>query len=404
MKNNISLKKGVIFVVIAGLLWAGTLPIIGATGEEQKDGRDPMTTALIMDDSDNKEGFPDEYENALNTLGYNDYQTFSWAETHGTWDAQYLVDHIKVLIWFTANDEVDTLDEEARVLIEEYLDLGGKLFVSGKNIAQELNVVDPDWLYYYLGANFHDGYMGSGDEDTLYGVGICSGTTIEHGIIGDINNRGDGISWTGYNPHSSPVFEWACSSWLLGGVKYERDEARCVFLSIEFGHIYDEPVGVKADVMERILDFLIENEPPVATNDFYSTPINTPLVVPAPGLLENDYDPDGWPEPIFVNSYIKLDRGEGDNIQHCQADIRTGGGGGGGSCTFPGELTVNSDGSFEYIPETGYVGDARFRYRISDGDLFSDYADVTITVTGGGHGGKEHCCEAPGFPPEGPDY
>ena len=96
------------------------------------------------------------------------------------------------------------------------------------------------------------------------------------------------------------------------------------------------------------------NAPPVAGNDFFVTPTNTTLLVPAPGVLANDTDPN-----------------PGD-----QANLRP------VLVTGPthGSLALSNDGSFTYTPATGYSGPDSFTYRASDGRLSSNLATVSLFV------------------------
>ena len=97
----------------------------------------------------------------------------------------------------------------------------------------------------------------------------------------------------------------------------------------------------------------VSNRPPTAVNDpSYATAIDTPLVVPAPGLLGNDSDPDG------------------DTLTVTATTQPTGG---------AGSVTVNPNGSFTYTPTTGYTGTTTFTYTANDG-LTTDTATATITV------------------------
>jgi VCBS repeat-containing protein len=98
------------------------------------------------------------------------------------------------------------------------------------------------------------------------------------------------------------------------------------------------------------------NDPPAARDDSYRTGQDTPLTVPAPGVLANDSDPDG--DRLIVS-----------NVK-------------GGPVTGPahGTLSLNSDGSFTYTPAAGFTGQDSFTYRASDGILTSNVATVTITV------------------------
>ena len=95
------------------------------------------------------------------------------------------------------------------------------------------------------------------------------------------------------------------------------------------------------------------NDPPVAGNDSYTMEAGTTLTMPAPGVLENDSDVDGDPlTAVLVGS------------------------------TPNGTLTLNSDGSFTYTPNEGFIGVDVFTYVASDGQLQSEVATVQITVTG----------------------
>ena len=94
------------------------------------------------------------------------------------------------------------------------------------------------------------------------------------------------------------------------------------------------------------------NLPPVANNDAYSTNVNTPLTVPAPGVLANDTDPQGASLTALLVS----------GPSH-------------------GTLTLNSNRSFSYTPASNYTGSDSFSYRASNGPLSSGTARASITVS-----------------------
>lgn len=89
--------------------------------------------------------------------------------------------------------------------------------------------------------------------------------------------------------------------------------------------------------------------PPVAVDDAYNTPYETTLVVPeGQGLLVND----------------------------------TGGGASVAVSAPPssGTLTLDTNGSFTYVPASGFSGQVTFVYTLTDSNANSDNATVTITV------------------------
>jgi VCBS repeat-containing protein len=94
------------------------------------------------------------------------------------------------------------------------------------------------------------------------------------------------------------------------------------------------------------------DDEPVAMDDTYVTYVDISLTVPAPGILENDYDVDDEPiTEITLTSWPSY-----------------------------GELLeVNADGSFVYIPDTGWSGSVSFSYQVLTSSL-SNEATVYITV------------------------
>jgi len=94
-----------------------------------------------------------------------------------------------------------------------------------------------------------------------------------------------------------------------------------------------------------------QQQPPVAVNDQFSVTENQPLTIAAPGVLSNDVSPSGLPLTAAI------------------VDQPTN-----------GTVTLNTDGSFQYTPNAGFVGTDSFTYQASDGTLTSGTATVAITV------------------------
>ena len=94
------------------------------------------------------------------------------------------------------------------------------------------------------------------------------------------------------------------------------------------------------------------NDIPVANNDAYAILEDEPLMVGIPGILSNDFDPDGNPLTVLL---------VGD-VAH-------------------GTLSLSNNGAFFYQPSLNYTGADAFTYRITDGSLTSSVATVTILIT-----------------------
>jgi VCBS repeat-containing protein len=96
---------------------------------------------------------------------------------------------------------------------------------------------------------------------------------------------------------------------------------------------------------------VVTNRAPLAVDDNFSTDEDTQLTVAAPGVLDNDVDPDGDTPTAALAS----------DVSH-------------------GTLILNSDGSFDYTPDPNFNGLDSFTYVANDGALDSNAASVTITV------------------------
>jgi hypothetical protein len=96
------------------------------------------------------------------------------------------------------------------------------------------------------------------------------------------------------------------------------------------------------------------NAVPIAVDDSFDAEPNQTLTVPAPGVLVNDTDGN--------NDFLTVVLG--NTVSH-------------------GTLTLTADGSFTYIPTTGFSGTDSFTYQANDGSVDSNMATVTITVQQG---------------------
>jgi VCBS repeat-containing protein len=103
------------------------------------------------------------------------------------------------------------------------------------------------------------------------------------------------------------------------------------------------------------------NRPPTAENDGATTDEDNPVTVTAPGVLDNDSDPDG--DILAVTSV--------DTIGTIGAV----------SWSADGAYTYDPDGQFEYL-QAGSSATDTFTYTVSDGNGATDTATVTITISG----------------------
>jgi hypothetical protein len=116
-----------------------------------------------------------------------------------------------------------------------------------------------------------------------------------------------------------------------------------------FMYTFRDAAGFEA-VAKVLMVITGVNDPPVAVNDDYTINEDKELVVPAPGILENDTDADG---PFTAALVLGPSRGI---------------------------LDLSPDGSFTYTPQTDWNGMASFTYTANDGMADSNVATVEINI------------------------
>jgi VCBS repeat-containing protein len=109
-----------------------------------------------------------------------------------------------------------------------------------------------------------------------------------------------------------------------------------------------------SDLATVTLRIIPGNQPPVAVDDQYLAAQGSTLTVASPGILANDNDPEGDPLTVILVS---------------PPDV--------------GTLTLTPQGSFSYTPPNNFTGGTSFEYRLSDGELESNVATVSIAVQAG---------------------
>ncbi len=108
---------------------------------------------------------------------------------------------------------------------------------------------------------------------------------------------------------------------------------------------------VDSNVATVTINVAAVNDAPVAVADSFAATEDSPLSVAAPGFLSNDSDVDSATlVPTLVRSVLH------------------------------GTVTLNPNGSFQYVPVANYSGVDSFTYSVSDGALSSAAVTVTLNV------------------------
>ncbi len=125
------------------------------------------------------------------------------------------------------------------------------------------------------------------------------------------------------------------------------DNVYLVRVRVSDGGLYDEQlIAIHVNPLP-----IVVNHDPIGVVDNYTTFEDEPLLVVLRGVLANDSDPDGDPLKAILSS-----------------------------TTSHGDLTLNADGSFTYLPDANYEGIDQFSYRVFDGNNHSDPTTVAIVV------------------------
>ena len=138
----------------------------------------------------------------------------------------------------------------------------------------------------------------------------------------------------------------------------------------EEGTIYAIGQGVELQIPEGRTGIIVSgqqpelvNDPPMAEGDAAITDEDNPVTVTAPGVLNNDSDPDVG-DTLTVTAVNTS--GTVGAVNAWDAD---------------GSFTYNPNGQFEYLQAGNSTIDS-FTYTVSDGNGGTDTATVTITING----------------------
>ncbi len=184
----------------------------------------------------------------------------------------------------------------------------------------------------------------NGTEDTTLVVPLASGL-----LTNDSDTENDALTAILVSPPSSGSLSFS------GNGNFSYTPAPDFFGPMTFTYKVSDGSAESAPATVT-LNIAGVNDVPVAADDpDYTTAEDTPLVVPAAaGVMANDSDADGNPLTASIVS---------------------------GSGPALGDLTLNADGSFRYVPLLNYFGTISFQYKLNDGTADSNVATVTITIT-----------------------
>ena len=233
------------------------------------------TEILLVDDDGAFDYETEYYAPALATTG----RSFAIWDRNSTALSGTLLSNFDVVIW-ECGFAFPTVDDDDRAALAEYLDGGGRLFLTGQDIGWELNDIGGaaiTWYHDYLHANFVNDDT---NDNTLDGV---PDDPISDGLALTIAG-GDGANNQDYPSDIDPRDEYASTIFTYdasrnGAIKADTGAYRVVYFA--FGYEAIDNPDDRAVVMQRIVDWLVPGSTAVGT-DLLPAPIALRGNVPNP--------------------------------------------------------------------------------------------------------------------------
>ncbi len=212
---------------------------------------------------------PQHYFNTtyFNALRENIPVSISSCSNDAVTDETINLNNYNIVVWFTGDEDIEdnTLTNEEQYKLANYLESGGKLFITGDNIGKDLDTKHSynefsDTLFYhqYLKANLmHDGNIllkeVNGETGTLFeSFHTTFGEIYKEDSPDDIEPVNGAVPILNYTYERDGVFR-------KGGIAYSgtfgdaAENGQLVYISFAFETIGDE--GNRNELMKRILQY-----------------------------------------------------------------------------------------------------------------------------------------------------
>ena len=313
--------------------------------------------AILLVDDDAGSGYETYYTNYLDDLRIP-YE--SWELSTSGVPSSTILNQYDAVIWYTGDYRGDALPASKTSTLQDYLDGGGNLLLSGQGIAAQLDSSEPDFLNNYLKSDYVSTSMipvllpASGqvfpvDTIAIQGAGGASNQTVpDH--VQSVNGGVPEFTWYGTSDY--------------GAISYNGDY-KLLFFSFGFEAIINGHINFKArdSILVKSLDFFgipVPTRYPQIMNMAVENQDSLHVVDHTPQLSWNYFDADGN-APAGYQIQMNYDLGWYEDPP------------------WDTDPVVSGDTFVVYDGPTVADGDyLNFRLRVSNGLLWSPWEYMTI--------------------------
>ena len=269
-----------VYITVSDSLASGDVSFTVGTGKGVDKQTEHLTFTAITEGIDLlvvDSGREDDYESYVESLLPEGSTAATWNAWSGIPSGTDLA-HFSQVYWLTGTAR-DALVAEARTAIETYLDGGGKLMISGQNIASGLcDVAGAD--YSVEGCTFLNGYLHAAYSADTAGAALLSGVAgdgLGHGLDFAITGG------TGADNQSSPDGVTATNGGAAfleyngtdhdGGIRYASGDTRLVYLPFGLEGVADE--SSRQTIVDRAAAFFADTTAPEIGVGIFQNPYLT---------------------------------------------------------------------------------------------------------------------------------
>jgi M6 family metalloprotease-like protein len=246
------------------------------------------TLLLVMDDGD--DDYSSYYRAALDSLAV----PYAMSDVYQSGSPADSLEPFDTLIWFTGRATEDILSQEEQDSLRSFVELGGDLFISGQNVAEDLSANGEDFLEEVLGVTYGSNSFDpilNGVQTNQVGEDLVMIVTAGSGGANNQTSRDVLIPVAG--TQAAVVYD--TTTGVVGGVtRYTNPtDSRVVFFGFGFESINrsnpsDSTQVTRLEVMENVIDFLMGE---VGIGDAGSGSANLPRAFTLSQNYPNPFNP-----------------------------------------------------------------------------------------------------------------